>query len=440
MTAEVAILNREAVALAADSAVTLSEHKDLKIYNTNKLFTLSEVEPLAVMFYGSAYFGPVPWETIVKEYRHQSASKSHNTVEDCAAEFLKYVTSYAKYISTEDQNMQVEITAMSELKGVQLEVAHRIQMTEWMGNPFSKDELTSLVLGCIEERIKYLRESDPIAEVSASIAGRQINTVIDNWIDFVNMGLGDLPVNKEIVRRARVMVRASLMVVPLLSWSPWRSGVVVTGFGKDQLFPALTHYLVDGVIAGKMRARCLDSEQIGEQQSASIRAFAQDDMVRTFMEGVDLNYTQRLDDYRTAREHFYDEMVVDLVGYFDDYMGSPLPSAERSDLLKRMERMRIDGLKRLDSPINTYRKHHSGQILSIVNWLPKNELAEMAEALVNLTSFKRRVTPTPETVGGPIDVAVISKGDGFVWIKRNLYFEPKLNHLFLDLDRARVQG
>ena len=32
-----------------------------------------------------------------------------------------------------------------------------------------------------------------------------------------------------------------------------------------------------------------------------------------------------------------------------------------------------------------------------------------------------------ETVGGPVDVAIISKADGFVWIKRKLYFRPELN-------------
>ena len=35
-------------------------------------------------------------------------------------------------------------------------------------------------------------------------------------------------------------------------------------------------------------------------------------------------------------------------------------------------------------------------------------------------------------VGGPIDVAVISKGDGFVWIKRKHYFKAELNLHFLD--------
>src|ERR1022692_518481 len=57
----------------------------------------------------------------------------------------------------------------------------------------------------------------------------------------------------------------------------------------------------------------------------------------------------------------------------------------------------------------------------------KDELAAMAESLVNLTSFKRRITAEAETVGGPIDVAVISKGDGFVWIRRKHYFDRNLN-------------
>ena len=66
-------------------------------------------------------------------------------------------------------------------------------------------------------------------------------------------------------------------------------------------------------------------------------------------------------------------------------------------------------------------------IMDVVEHLPKEELASMAEALVSLTSLKRRVSLEQETVGGPIDVAVISKGDGFIWIKRKHYFDPTLN-------------
>lgn len=35
-------------------------------------------------------------------------------------------------------------------------------------------------------------------------------------------------------------------------------------------------------------------------------------------------------------------------------------------------------------------------------------------------------------IGGPVDVAVISKHDGFIWLKRKLYFNPELNHCFFN--------
>ena len=73
--------------------------------------------------------------------------------------------------------------------------------------------------------------------------------------------------------------------------------------------------------------------------------------------------------------------------------------------------------------------------------MPKEDLAAMAESLVNLTSFKRRISREAETVGGPIDVAVVSKGDGFIWIKRKHYFNKELNpYFFANYYRVRRDG
>jgi hypothetical protein len=69
--------------------------------------------------------------------------------------------------------------------------------------------------------------------------------------------------------------------------------------------------------------------------------------------------------------------------------------------------------------------------MSAINTLSKEDLAEMAESLIYLTYLKRRFTFTEESVGGPVDVAIITKGDGFIWIKRKHYFRPDLNpHYF----------
>jgi hypothetical protein len=69
-------------------------------------------------------------------------------------------------------------------------------------------------------------------------------------------------------------------------------------------------------------------------------------------------------------------------------------------------------------------------VLDSVQSLPLDDLAEMAESLVNLTSLKRKVSMEQETVSGPIDVAVISPGDGFIWINRKHYFAADRNPQF----------
>ena len=54
----------------------------------------------------------------------------------------------------------------------------------------------------------------------------------------------------------------------------------------------------------------------------------------------------------------------------------------------------------------------------------------MAESLIYLTFLKKRTSSNEENVGGPIDVAIISKGDGFIWKNRKHYFEKELNQHF----------
>jgi hypothetical protein len=72
VTAEIAILNKMAVALAADSAVSIGRPPNLKIYNTvNKIFELSGYEPIGIMVYGRLDFMGIPYKPLIKEYRRK---------------------------------------------------------------------------------------------------------------------------------------------------------------------------------------------------------------------------------------------------------------------------------------------------------------------------------------------------------------------------------
>ena len=68
MTAEVAVLNKSAVALAADSAMSVSVGNSEKTYPTNKLFALTKQRPIGIMIYNNAEFMNIPWETIILPY------------------------------------------------------------------------------------------------------------------------------------------------------------------------------------------------------------------------------------------------------------------------------------------------------------------------------------------------------------------------------------
>ena len=55
--------------------------------------------------------------------------------------------------------------------------------------------------------------------------------------------------------------------------------------------------------------------------------------------------------------------------------------------------------------------------------LGKQQLAEMAETLIELTSFKRKISMETDSVGGPVDIAIISKYEGdLILLRINLLY------------------
>jgi hypothetical protein len=94
MTAEIAILNKTAVALATDSAVTISAGStDQKIYDSaDKLFELSRRNPIGIMIYNGMQFMQAPLSTVICEYRNQC--RSFDRVEEGANDFLQFLNTW----------------------------------------------------------------------------------------------------------------------------------------------------------------------------------------------------------------------------------------------------------------------------------------------------------------------------------------------------------
>lgn len=59
--------------------------------------------------------------------------------------------------------------------------------------------------------------------------------------------------------------------------------------------------------------------------------------------------------------------------------------------------------------------------------MPIKDAIDLAEFLVNTTINFSKFSPGASTVGGPIDIAAITKHEGFKWIKRKYYYNGDVN-------------
>ena len=406
MTAEIIILNRQAVALAADSAVTTvpTRSTDLKIYHGKKLFQLSSADPVAVMFFGTAALGGIPWETAVHEYRKNNSDTQYDSLEEHAEAFIASLPDLIEHIPRQVQYDFVKNIAYWTLQDIS-EQFDSIPISRRA----SKASVRDRTMKIIQSEIDRVAKSPGYDTHTAIELEEEINDAIPDWGGFVRDELSKVPLNSRIVEQLRDLVRGRLSST---FGNPWSSGVVVAGFGHRELFPGFSEYRVDGVVADRVRSIHYHSDQIGEDYGAIVVPFAQRDVVMTFIDGIHPGYPREV-------QSIVDETLRKQNNYILRTVLSNLAPAERRRIRYRMTRMRKATIDHFVVGLREFLKREgSGPIMSVVEVLPGKDLAEMAETLVNLTSFQRRFTPVPETVGGPIDVAVISRGDGFKWMRQ----------------------
>lgn len=411
MTAEIAILNRSAVALAADSAVTIGQKK---IYNSaNKLFTLSKVRPVGVMVYGNAELMGIPWETIIKHYRNtELLDKSFLSLKDYKDHFIEFLRTTSIFSVEHEERYAVNIVGF-HLTKIRESIQQELKQRDKESKGFTDKDAKEVISVVINNRLMDL-ESQDFSE--GGNEGR-IKEFMDIYATLFGNGLEAILQKIPLGKRDRDrLFRICALAVFKKRLFGGRSGVVIAGFGEAELYPALESFAVEGRVRNFLKYQQERSGSIGIKNHSWIVPFAQSEMVSTFMNGIHPDLHSLI---RSYLGRMFQELPNLLVTQGGD---------KKENLTKELKKVSEAFVKEWDSYA---KKNFIDQILDSVEVLPKDELAAMAEALVNLTSFRRRVTMDQETVGGPIDVAVISKGDGFIWIKRKHYFEPSLNQHFM---------
>ena len=67
------------------------------------------------------------------------------------------------------------------------------------------------------------------------------------------------------------------------------------------------------------------------------------------------------------------------------------------------------------------------QVPVVQDAMPFQDALDLAHFLVDATIKMTRFLPGPGTVGGPIEIAGITKHEGFKWVRRKHYFDTAMN-------------
>ena len=95
MSAGICVMNKNAISMAADSAVTIGAH--MAIHNSaNKLFSLSKVAPVGMIMYANGMLMNVPMEIIIKEYKKRLGDRTFVHLNDYVEDFLRFIGTNAE--------------------------------------------------------------------------------------------------------------------------------------------------------------------------------------------------------------------------------------------------------------------------------------------------------------------------------------------------------
>lgn len=398
MTAEVAFLNKRGVALAADSAVTLSNNKVFN--NATKLFTLDSEHYIGIMIYGNADLGQVPWEVIIKLYREKLVNDVKNTVSDYAKDLMDFIENLSFFdLSKQDsifvsryfhECVNILKSDISEIYQEGMDFNEIFTKILHVNFQFERDE--TLKNFNVEETI-YERNSVPNLKQEIKKIWPEINDSSSN--DFIKL-------------LWKIMTSAD-------RFSSAMTGLVVSGYGKDEAFPSIYNYSIDGFFQEKLKYVLKDESIINDSlngNSSTMIPFAQSDVINTLIHGID----DRLGQFRKTQSNNLKDAIKNI------------PVNNTPNYQNVIEALFMQNENAFDQYVEQNFNIPFNEMNAV---LSLEELATMAETFISLTSFKRKFSNALESVGGPIDVLVISRGDGPIWVTRKRYFELEMNQGYI---------
>lgn len=399
MTCEICVMNRYAAVLAADSASTVTEWVDDRLETryfkgANKIFQLSHHQPVGVMIFNSADLLHVPWEILIKGFRDELGTDSFDDLDGYAGRFFSFLDGNTRYFSEAAQQEQIAAAAQRAAVRFVFSAVDDLAALSDSGNVLKLQNAIRARQAATETMPLPRRLPESLLQAAHAKHRDAISQKFGDYLLLaapIRQSLAALALN-EVFKRPEDFLGTA--------------GLVFTGFGNNDIFPRMVEYRSSGMLGGRQIIDEVKREAIDPNTPAALNAFAQTSMSDTFTLGFSKDIYIALMDSLSVKLQEFAQALCRATG------SDPARVAGLYEMISHTS----SGIS--DNWFDRARREHADPLKRVLGALPVNEIAELAETLINLQALKEKVTKPSASVGGPVDVAAITRNEGFVWIKR----------------------
>src|ERR1700749_3639211 len=408
MTSEIAVMNQRAVALAADSAVTLIDGGTVVVRNDQrKLYNLIEGRPVGVMFFGVADIMGHPWDRLIEHYQKRVKPKEFAKLGEYGANFIGSLDGLDEFFPADRQKDDYRRLLASVYRYI-------FHLAQYLRETGDADLSDAAVLGEAISRIwhdyQFREDNSPRADLPCFPKGfgeKVARDHADIISELINYGFSSFSLPQPAMQKLREI--AVFAVIKDLFLEDV-TGLVFAGFGTDDRYPVVVPYLLSAIVCGIVKRTQATVDEIDTETRSKIRMFADSEVTHAFIRGIDYGLERRV----------YGALRAMLQGVVDQVLGAFPESGQREDVRRRMQGELVPQyLDAFRGMIGDYQQQaYINPVLRVLEIAARPELAETAKELVSLNVFKKRIMAQKQTVGGAIDVAVIGRDAGFQWFTR----------------------
>ena len=222
------------------------------------------------MIYGSTDFMNFPWETIIKLYRDKLGNRNFKKLDDFSVNFLKFLENPT--ISPVKAQKDYYIKFLTSYFALMVDnINKKVEQHILINGDITDSTIRDIVNDVI---IFHYKDWDT-AKVLPTLPNEHGKNVTSKYekdiLKAIKSIFQKLPLSKTNTDRL-IKICEYVCIKDRFVFKP--TGIVLAGFGIDEMFPALAAFTIESIIVNKLKYRIDHKIKIDDNTRASIHSFA----------------------------------------------------------------------------------------------------------------------------------------------------------------------